>query len=175
MKVNAAALVLEQAPFIWRVLTHLGVPQQRLEDACQEVFLVVLGNADGYEERSSLKTWLYGICRNIAHVERRRSRVQTEIPTEDLPESIVQPAQEGEVWIKQAHARLIQALSHLDEEQREIFVLFEIEELSMEDIAEALQVPLRTCYSRLGSARQKIHAELRRRELPNKVRVEALL
>jgi DNA-directed RNA polymerase specialized sigma24 family protein len=52
-------------------------------------------------------------------------------------------------------------------------VLFEIEELSMEAIADSMQVPLRTCYSRLTAARAKVHAELKRRALPNKVRVEA--
>jgi RNA polymerase sigma-70 factor (ECF subfamily) len=172
LKSTAAALVVEHAPFVWRVLTHLGVPRHRLEDACQEVFLIVLDKLSTFEARSTLKSWLYGICRNVAHTERRRDRTHTEIPTAELPESVVQPVQEGEVWIKQAHARLIHALSLLDEDQRQVFVLFEIEELSMEEIAASMRVPLRTCYSRLTTARAKVHAELRRRALPNQHREE---
>lgn len=172
MKPTAAALIVEHSPFVWRVLTHLGVPRHRLEDACQEVFVNVLDKLPTFEERSALSTWLYGICRNVAHTERRRDRTATEIPTADLPESVAQPAQEGEVWIKQAHARLVHALSLLDEDERQVFVLFEIEELSMEEIAQSTQVPLRTCYSRLTAARDKVRAELRRRALPNKIREE---
>jgi RNA polymerase sigma-70 factor (ECF subfamily) len=173
LKARVAAIVIEQSPFVWRVLTCLGVPQHRIEDAVQEVFLIVLDRLSTYEERSMLSTWLYGICRNVAHSERRRSRTAIEISMAELPESVVQPAQEGELWIKQAHARLIHALCLLDEDQRQVFVLFEIEELSMEDIAISMGVPVRTCYSRLTAARQKVHAELRRRSLPNKVREEA--
>jgi RNA polymerase sigma-70 factor, ECF subfamily len=162
---DAARIVVEHAAFIWRVLTHLGVPQGRLHDASQEVCVAVLRSGAAFEERSSLQTWLYGVCRNVALTERRRWRARTEVPTEELPETIVQAAQEGELWIKQAHQSLIAALHSLSEEQREVFVLFEIEELTMEQIANALQAPLSTCYSRLYAAREKVHSALRRRAL----------
>lgn len=170
---SAASIVVEHAPFVWRVLTHLGVPASRLEDAAQEVFLVVLDKLATFQERSTLRTWLYGICRNVAYAEARRHRVDAPLASWDLPEAVVLPAQEGEVWVKQAHARLVQALALLDEDQREVFVLFEIEELTMEEIALSKKVPLRTCYSRLEAARQKVHAELRRRALPQRFREEA--
>jgi RNA polymerase sigma factor (sigma-70 family) len=130
-----------------------------------EVFLAALGAQ--FDGRSSFQTFLYGVCRNVARSERRRFRVDTEIPTEDLPETVVQPAQEGELWIKRAHERLVRALDLLDDAQREVFVLFEIEQLSMEEIAQAQGAALTTCYSRLYAAREKIQAELRRRALPN--------
>jgi RNA polymerase sigma-70 factor (ECF subfamily) len=83
----------------------------------------------------------------------------------ELPETIVQPAQEGVVWIKQAHARLVEALGELSEEQRMVFVLFEIEELSMNEIADAIGAAQSTCYSRLYAARESVAAALRRREI----------
>lgn len=162
---DISALVSEHAGFVWRVLLHLGVPDSQLDDLSQEVFLIVLRRLEGFEERSSLHTWLYGICRNVAASARRQRYVKHEILSGELPETIVQPAQEGVVWIKQAHARLIEALAELSEEQRMVFVLFEIEELSMNEIADATGATQSTCYSRLYAARESVAAALRRREI----------
>lgn len=161
MKPTIVSIVLDYSSFVYRVLMHLGVGRDRLEDASQEVFLVVLDGLARFEERSSVRTWIYGICRNVAHAERRLLG-RLEIPTEDLPETVVQPAQEGAVWIKRAHERLLAALAELEEEQRQVFILFEIEEWSMEEIAALCGTPLRTCYSRLYSARDRIYRDLRR-------------
>ncbi len=157
--------IAEHTAFVWRVLTHLGLHREQLEDVCQEVFMAALTGLSGFQHRSSVHTWLFGICRNVAQVQRRRSRAGTELPMAELPETVIQPAQEGELWIKQAHQRLIQALSHLDEDQRLVFILFEIEELTMQDVARELGLPVSTCYSRLYAAREKVHAELRRSTL----------
>jgi RNA polymerase sigma-70 factor (ECF subfamily) len=167
MSAQDAALIVEHAPFVWRVLIHLGVPKNRLEDASQEVFLVLLSGK--FSGHSALETFLYGVCRNVASVERRRQRDAREVVTDELPETVVQPAQEGELWIKRAHDRLVQALERLDDAQREVFVLFELEQLSMEEIARAMQAPLSTCYSRLYAAREAVQAELRRRSLSEKL------
>lgn len=167
MSAQHAALVVEHAPFVWRVLIHLGVPRERLDDASQEVFLVLLSGR--FLGRSSLRTFLYGVCKNVANAERRRHCDERELVTDELPETIVQPAQEGELWIKRAHERLVQALGRVDEEQRQVFVLFELEQMSMEEVADAMQAPLSTCYSRLYAARETIQAELRRRSLPKKL------
>ena len=171
MKGDRAALIVEHAGFVWRVLIHWGVPRERLEDVSQEVFATALSAR--FEGRSSFKTFLYGVCRNVALVERRQSRSQTEIPTDELPETVVQPAQEGQLWIKRAHERLLQALELLSDPEREVFVLFEIAELSMDEIATTTSAPLSSCYSRLYSARERVQAELRRRALGPSSRFEA--
>lgn len=163
MNPEHAALIVEHAPFVWRVLVHLGVPQRRLEDASQEVFLVAL--RDGFRGRSAFQSFLFGVCRNVARSQRRRYREESEIPMEELPETVVQPAQEGQLWVKRAHEQLLRALDGLDEAQREVFVLFELGELSMEEVARATGAPLSSCYSRLYAAREHIQGELRRRAL----------
>jgi RNA polymerase sigma-70 factor (ECF subfamily) len=155
MSGGTAQLVLEHSPFVWRVLIHLGVPRSRLEDASQEVFVALLKALPTFEGRSSLKTWIYGTCRNVAFTERRRARETTEIPSEELPETIVQPAQEGELWIRRAHERLVAALARLDEGQRQVFVLYEIEGLSSPEIAALLDVPLGSVASRLRRGREQ--------------------
>jgi RNA polymerase sigma-70 factor (ECF subfamily) len=154
-------LVLDHASFVARVLVHLGVEHGRVDDASQEVFLIVLRQLDRFEGRSSLRTWLYGICRNVAS-SMRRGRARFEVPVAELPDSVIQPAQEGELWVKQAHERLVCALAELDEDQRQVFVLFEIEDESMEEIARSMNAPLSTTYSRLYAARQRVRAYMSR-------------
>jgi DNA-directed RNA polymerase specialized sigma24 family protein len=76
----------------------------------------------------------------------------------------VLPAQEGALWAKRAYTQLLCALDNLADEPRQVFILFEIEQLSMEEIAISTGAPLRTCYSRLAAARVKIRAQLKRQE-----------
>lgn len=155
------------AAFVHRVLLHLGVPEDRIDDASQEVFLVVVKQLAAFEERSSPSTWLYGICRNVAHSTRRSLR-RAEMPTDELPDAVLQPAQEGELWARRAHARLVWALGELKEEQRAVFVLYEIEELTLEEIARAEGAPLSTISSRLRAARERVEALLRRSTLADR-------
>jgi RNA polymerase sigma-70 factor, ECF subfamily len=161
-ELQAGDVVRAHAGFVYRVLLHLGVPEDRIDDASQEVFLVVLRQLPAFEGRSTPSTWLYGICRNVAHSERRRLRRTPEVPTDELPETVVQAAQEGDLWARRAHARLIWALGELKEEQRTVFVLYEIEELTLEEIAAAEGAPLTTIHSRLKAARERVQALLRR-------------
>jgi len=161
---DPAQVIREHAGFVWRVLRHLGAPEEQLDDLCQEVFLVVLQKLPTFEGRSSLRTWMYGICRNIAQRARDERKKQREVPTLAMPESGQPATQDRELWLKQAYAHLISALDSLDHEQRTVFVLFEIEELPMEEIALAQDAAITTCYSRLQIARSKIEAELRRRQ-----------
>jgi len=167
---DIAAVVREHAPFIWRVLRHLGVHDSQLDDASQEVLLVLLRKLADFEARSSLRTFIYGICWNVAAELRRSRRSASEHLVAELPESAVAAAQDGELWLKQQHARLIEVLSTLEPEQRTIFVLYELEELTMEEIALALGAPAPTCYSRLYVAREKVRAAFRRGELTGRKR-----
>lgn len=162
---DVTELVLEHSAFVWRVLTHLGVRPADVPDASQEVFVVVMKRAETFRGDSSVRTWLYGICRNVAHTTRRKTASIREVPTDELPEEILQPAQEGDLWIKRAHAQLVEALQALDEEQREVFLLYEIEDLSIEEIAAAQGTAISTCYARLHAARDKVQALLRRKTL----------
>jgi RNA polymerase sigma-70 factor (ECF subfamily) len=165
MHEDPAIVIREHAPFVWRVLRHLGVSEEQLEDVSQEVFLVVFQKLSDYEARSSLRTWIYGICRNVAAAARRRRFGQREVSGLALPEPGEPALQDHALWLKQAHAQLVQALDALDRDQRAIFILYEIEELSMEEIASALGAPVTTCYSRLAAARSKLESLLRRKAL----------
>jgi len=81
----------------------------------------------------------------------KRERVMAE-----PPDSMVPPPQAESLAVKEARATLNRILDQLDEKKRAVFVLYEIERLSLREIAEALDLPLQTAYSRLKSARTEV-------------------
>ena len=150
----------EHAPYVWRVLRRLGVAEADIEDVCQEVFVVVLRKLDDFEGRSKLRTWIYGICIRTASDYRRRAHRRREVVTDELPDRGVAPEQADQLQQREARALLDAALEQLDENRRAVFVLYEIEDLPMADVAEALGSPLQTAYSRLHAARRQVQAAL---------------
>jgi RNA polymerase sigma-70 factor (ECF subfamily) len=150
----------QHAAFVWRSLRRLGVPEADLDDVLQEVFLVVYRRLADYEERDRGRAWLYSICTRVAQTQRRtRSRRREQLSSE-IPEGRVAPTQLVRVEEREALALGHRLLATLPDEQREVFVLYEIEHLPMQQIADALSCPLYTAYSRLRTARIKILAEL---------------
>jgi len=165
MSQDIAPLIREHAAFVWRALRHLGVPQQQLEDLSQEVLLIVCRNFEGFRRDSSVKTWIFGICRNIALDARRRTRRSREQPAEHLPELPVPAQQSATLLQRELQQCLHRALQALPEHTRMVFVLFEIECLPMAEVAAALSCKESTAYSRLYVARSKVRRALQRAEL----------
>lgn len=158
-----AEVFREHAPFAWRALRRLGIPESDVEDVCQEVFVVVHRKLGEFEGRSSLRTWIYGICARTASDYRRSARVRREIVTDEPPEAAQEGAQHDAVAMRQARAALDKILDELDDDKRAVFVLYEIEELTMAEVAEALGCPLQTAYSRLHAARKIVEARVKER------------
>jgi RNA polymerase sigma-70 factor (ECF subfamily) len=160
----------DYAAFVWRALRRLGVPEADVEDVCQEVFLVVHRRLAAFEARSSLRTWLYGICVRVASEHRRRRRRGREELYASPPEQSVPASQDHEVEQRRALAVLDAALDRLDDDKRAVFVLYELEELSMTEVAEVIGCPAQTAYSRLHAARRimkdAIEGALRERSVP---------
>jgi RNA polymerase sigma-70 factor (ECF subfamily) len=142
-------------PYIWRSVQGLGVLPSQVDDVVQEVFIVAHRKLSGFEGRSSLKTWLYGIALRVARVHRTQTR-RTSGPLLDAERMQAPPATRPDVRAEHAEAARIvhRILDGLDDEQREVFVLAELEQLSAPEIADALDVKLNTVYSRLRLARQ---------------------
>jgi RNA polymerase sigma-70 factor, ECF subfamily len=153
-------LIFQQhAPFLWRTLMNLGVPSHEAQDLCQEVMLIVHRRLATFDGRS-LRGWLYGICVRVASDYRRSARVRREIPHGTLPDSGSDGDATDVMAQRQSVRRLLGALEKLGEEQRTALVLYEVEELTLAEISEALGVPLQTVYSRIKVARQSLRAEL---------------
>lgn len=148
--------------FVWRVLLRLGVAESDVDDVAQEVFLGIHRNLSRFEGRCSLRTWVYGICHRRAVDYRRRASVRPELYSDDPPEQGVAADQEQGFALSQARQQLARVLDGLDEEKRTVFVLFDIEGVPMDEVAEIVGCPLQTAYSRLYAARRKVEATLAR-------------
>jgi RNA polymerase sigma-70 factor (ECF subfamily) len=144
------------ARFVPQTLRYLGVPEGALLDVAQDVLVIALRRLDDFEGRSTLKTWLYGICVRVAHDFRRRDRSNRELLVEQMPELTSPAEQESAVEQGEWRRTLGALLDQLDESQRAAFVLFEIQRLSMKEVADALGCPLQTAYFRHKSAQVRV-------------------
>ncbi len=165
-----AGVYSEHVAFVFRALVRLGVARADAPDAAQQVFLVVHRRLDSFDGSSAVKTWLFGICMRVASDHRSRAHVRREVPTATLPETESPPSQLERVEQSQARAWLARLLNGLDENKRAVFVLYELEEWTMPEVAAALEVPLQTAYSRYHAARRDLEtaakAELRPGDAP---------
>ncbi|HEX5100849.1 MAG TPA: sigma-70 family RNA polymerase sigma factor [Polyangiaceae bacterium] len=148
-------VLAESTPFVWRVLGRLGVARADIPDLCQEVFLVVHRRRHDYDGRP-VRAWIYGICTRTAADYRKRAFRRHEDLPESLPERAVDPPQEAVLDAVRALARLEGVLAELDQGMREVFVLYELEELTMKEVASIVDCPLQTAYSRLHAARRAV-------------------
>jgi len=154
------ALFDEHGAFVCRSLRVLGVREQDLDDLLQEVFLVVYQRLHDYEERGSARAWLYSICTRVARAQRRRAWRRREEIRAELPEAAVEASQHQRVVDREALALGHELLERLPRDQRDVFWLYEVEEIPMAEIAQALGCPLQTAYSRLRKARERILTEV---------------
>jgi RNA polymerase sigma-70 factor (ECF subfamily) len=164
-RVETAAMSFEELyadnlDVVWRGLRGLGVEEASIEDAVQDVFLVVHRKLGEFEAHSSPRTWLFGIVVRIARNHRRRFRRKGSRESGDLPMEMAaeSPAPDEEAATAQALRRLARLLSGLDEAKREVFVLAELEQMSAPDIAETIGINVNTVYSRLRAARLAFNA-----------------
>jgi RNA polymerase sigma-70 factor, ECF subfamily len=145
--------------FVWRLARRLGVSDAQLEDAVQEVFIVVHRRLGDFEGRSSVRTWLAGIVRRVVRDHRRASarkpalgRAHVDLPVDDLSTGHASP--EDNAVATEAVQLLHELLESLDDDRREVFILAELEQWSIAEIAEATGVNVNTASSRLRLARE---------------------
>jgi RNA polymerase sigma-70 factor, ECF subfamily len=131
------------AAFVVRCLRYLGVPSSELDDALQEVFLVVHRRLSSFQPGTSFRSWLYAIALNVARHARRSRQPQ---PPDGAPEPSDASSDARRV---EARLEVLGLLATLDDEKREVVVLYHLEQLTLQEIADATGVPLQTAYSRL--------------------------
>lgn len=164
-----SAVYDEAFPWVYRAARRLGVHPSSLDDVVQDVFLVVHRKLDTFERRASLRSWIYGITLHVVRGRRRTARRRPETPTvdEELAQLPDTADPQHEAMRREALADVLRILDSLADDQREVFVLAELEELSAPEIAEATGANLNTVYSRLRAARKAFEegaARLRARE-----------
>lgn len=148
-------LYREYFHFVWRSARRLGVAQAQLDDAVQDVFIVVHRQLPAYEPRRSHRSWLFSITRRVAADHRRTIRRKGGL----LPLHEEIASQHGDRPLRDAMNKersdvIVEFLGSLNENHREAFILCELEQLSAPEIADAVGANLSTVYTRIRSARQ---------------------
>jgi RNA polymerase sigma-70 factor (ECF subfamily) len=139
--------------FIWRLLRRFGVPDSQVEDAAQQVFLIVAERLEDITEGRE-RSFAFGTAMRVAQSLRRR--LGRELPTDTLDEragAVVGPDELLER--KRARDLLDRVLQAMPLESRTVFILFELEGMSSPEIAALIEVPLGTVASRLRRAREQ--------------------
>ena len=148
-------------PFVWRCLRGMGVGPTALDDAAQDVFLVVHRQLGGFRGESSAQTWLYGIARHVASNHQRRDQ-RKQAPLEPLVSEPAHPDPGPHERAEDAEAAAFVAtfLAGLDGKKRDLFILAVLEEMTIPEVAAALAIPLNTAYTRLRSVRAEFEHAL---------------
>lgn len=158
--------------FVWRVLRTLGVPDAQIEDAVQDVFVVVHRRLAEWQGRAAITTWLFAIARRVAQAHRRRANRNAASPIEPLSDTLSDELADerpgggdpfAELSRAQAAAAVLAILEQLDDDKRIVFALVELEQLSVPEVARMLDLNLNTAYSRLRLARQAFEAAVKAR------------
>ncbi len=152
----------QHAAFVARLLRNFGVADAEVEDALQQVFLVV-SNKLGAIEAGAESSFLYRTSMWVASRARRSRGRRREVPGVDLSDEVdLAPGPEERAHREDARAALDRALDTMPDDIRAVFVLFEIEELTMKEIARTLGVPQGTVASRLRRGRELFEAAVDR-------------
>ena len=147
---------------IWRFLSHLGVRNSDVPDLTHSVFLIAYRGLAEFEHRSSMRTWLCGIALNVGRDFLKSSVVRLEVLRGELGLSDA-PGFEDSVEVlcqKRQLALAERLLDALPPEQRQVFVLHELEQMSGAEIASLMGTPLGTVRSRLRRARNSFRQQL---------------
>ncbi len=141
--------------YVYRLIRRFGVSADEVEDATQEVFMIVHRRLPDFDaSRGSVRTWLFAIARGVA-ANRRRSthRRLRVVPPADARATDRRPDPEQRTRQRQVLELVGKFLTTLPEGQRQVFELVEIEGLRGPEASEALGVKLNTVYTRLRIAR----------------------
>ncbi|MCR9162543.1 MAG: RNA polymerase sigma factor [Nannocystaceae bacterium] len=154
------ALYRQHHGFVWSSLLRLGVPGSCVDDACQDVFLIVFRRLADFEGRSEIRTWLFAIARRVAFRHRRGAQ-RAERKVKALAAEPRRLISLEELFEKRRAAELVlEAMDALDEDKRAAIVMHVLEGMSGPQVAETLGLPVDTAYSRIKAGRRVLRARL---------------
>lgn len=163
-ELDVGAAYAAHAAFVGRVIQRLVGHGPHVDDILQEVFIVAYKKRREFDGRCAVTTWLYGIatrlCMRHGRGNRRFRAFQGKLAKEDHGA----PSRPDEEHDKGEAAALVhEVLQELPFKQREVFVLYELEELKGNEIAELVGIPVGTVWTRLHQARKNFKRLARRR------------
>ena len=161
MRAEDEAAILACIPSLRRYARGLAGDPQRADDLVQDTLERAWSRYSRWQRRGELRAWMFGIMHNHFVDGLRASRRQAEqTPVDELPEVPVRATQSEGLEVRD----LDRCLRALPPEQREVLLLVCVEELSYQDTAQVLDVPIGTVMSRLSRARERLGALLQGRE-----------
>ncbi len=146
----------EHYAFVRRMIRRWGVREPWVEDAVQDVFLVVTRRLGEVSDRRKVRPWLVSICRRVASNHRRWSLRRM------LRLSVLRRSPIGAAVDAPEVVLFETLLDELSDCQRAVFVLVELEDWTAPEVAEALGIKVNTVYSRLRLAKKKIRSAYER-------------
>lgn len=151
---------------VWRWLHAAGVRAADLEDAAQEVFVIAHRRYGDFDGHAKVTTWLFAISVRVAAGFRRKAHLRRESVTDDIESEVTSqeraPGPDVHAMRREAETAAWRILDGLDDEKRAVFVMYELEEMTLKEIAAQLECPLQTVYSRLTAAREHFRREAER-------------
>jgi len=151
--------------FVWTSARRLGVGPEAIDDLVQEVFIVIHAKLSTVRQPESLRSWIYGIVRRTVSSHRRSGDTGHGVFLAPDDAGSVPAREPSPLDLAEQNAKLAllsSLLERLSDVKREVFILAELEEMSVPEIAAALEIPLNTAYSRLRHAREEFEAALER-------------
>lgn len=145
----------EHFDFVWRVLARHGIPNADLDDAAQHVFMIVSNKGPSAFQPGSERAFLFGVAYKTSQYFRRTQVRRREVPADAL-DYADSPLPAPDVLADQSRARevLDRILDLMVEDVRSVFVLHQLEQMTMAEIAGILAIPPGTVASRLRRARE---------------------
>jgi RNA polymerase sigma-70 factor (ECF subfamily) len=151
----------EHFPFVWRSVRRLGVVDSAVDDVVQDVFLVVHRRLGSFEGTGAMKSWLFGIALRVVKdlrrtLRRKPAQLGGRGATDDDVDGVADRASNNphESLAKAEAAKLVHvALDAMPDDRKEVFILSELEQMTVPEIAEAIGANVNTTYSRLRAAR----------------------
>jgi RNA polymerase sigma-70 factor (ECF subfamily) len=156
------AIFEAELPYVWTSLRRLGVAARDLEDVAHELFLAVYRALPESDTSRPQRPWLFAFAVRFAADYRRLARHRTELLGDKEPPPHHSKSSEELMILADREALVLRALEALDPDRRAVFVLHELDEVPMNDIAVALGIPANTGYSRLRVAREEFVTSVRR-------------
>lgn len=147
--------------FVFRCLRRLGVAEAHAEDAVQETFMVLHRRLGDLRPDASARAFLFAIARRVGSDLRKKQARTSALPLSDELFAPASTSPFDDTANTQAARLLERFLDTLDEDQRAVFMLIELEELTAPEVRDALAVNLNTVYSRLRLARGRFVRFLR--------------
>jgi RNA polymerase sigma-70 factor (ECF subfamily) len=155
---------------VGRVLRNAGTPEAEIEDSVQSTFIVAAKRLDEIRQGAE-RSFLVQIALNVAAHARRSAARRREHPAAEPPELVDVSTPEQLTSQKRERQLLDQVLGALDPDLRDVFVLYEFEEMTMAEIAATLQIPSGTVASRLRRARSEFRERVSALQLNSKSEV----